>query len=612
MPEALLRRLEAAADDGLARRVDVEFARFISRRYPESSPPVVIAAYLAAKAIGEANTCLYLPAFAAGDHEELADLQEWSGDALAEALGRSRAVGMPGDPSPLILDGQRLYLHRYWDYERRLARLLRRRIGVSDGAPSPVKVRETLERLFPASAVKPDWQKIAVAQALYRRFLVISGGPGTGKTRTVAAVMAAMLEARWEDERPVIALCAPTGKAAARLTESVKEAAAQLRLSPEVKAKFPEEAKTIHRMLGAGLSSGRFRRGPDNPIPCDVLIVDEASMVDLPLMVRLVEALRDDTVLVLLGDKDQLASVEAGSVLSDICRGVADYDYSEDFTRICADAAGEMADSSAVRGTHPLRDAIVVLTHSYRFGAESGIDRLARAVNGGDFYAAWSVLKDEGYSDAQAAVPSEMRLEELLDRVIYPGAVAAAEATTPWKALERLSKVKALCALRRGAAGVESVNAFVAGKLYRRGFCPGIDEPFRGCPLIMNRNEYAVGVFNGDMGVVWPDEETGHLKVFFEGSAAEAKMVSLSRLPAHEPAWAITVHRSQGSEYDRVVCILPVSASRIIGRELLYTAITRARKEILIWGTMDMVKRCIMQRTRRHSGLHERLWTPAD
>lgn len=609
----ILSRLEEACEAGIARPIDVEFARFIKRRWPESHEATIAAAYLVSRAVGEANTCVLLENINLDNYEEFNGINGISPEMMQKQLTNSDAVKtgreMQGLLKPLVFEDGRLYLHRYFDYERRLSNMLLARAVFPPAGPEPDHARSVLEQFFSKSGTEPDWQEIAAAQSLYRKLLIISGGPGTGKTWTVTAMIAAMLQL---NDAPVISLAAPTGKAAARLTESVRTALQTIELPAGTVEKFPREACTIHRLLGAGFRPGRYRHGRENPITADVLIVDEASMIDLPIMVRLMEALRDETMLVLLGDRDQLASVEAGSVLHDICSGMEHYGYSETFFQLAGTVANKdagMVKKTCYPETAPLRDCIVELTHNYRFKQGGSIGLLAMAVNAGDASAALDILRDRKRPEVTLIDPSSMAIESLVEKYIVPHAVKVLKASSAGEALSLFPGIQALCAIRQGPVGMDRINDLVAMYIAHLEGMHTHDALFRGLPVIMERNEYAAGVYNGDIGMVWQGKgKSGRLKAFFEGAGGNAREISISRLPAYQPAWAITIHRSQGSEYGKVLCILPGNDSRIIGRELLYTAITRARDSVLIWADDITLEKYIRGRAVRHSGLSRRLW----
>ena len=526
---------------------------------------------------------------------------------LSGKIKDSTFVGSPETEKVFMLVGNRLYLHRYWSYERRLAKELSKRARTPSLFFKNKKAGfQLLEKFFPpGKGPVPDWQKIAVASSLEKQFFVLSGGPGTGKTRTIAAMMAVMLEAA--DTPLEIALCAPTGKAASRLSESVLDAMARLEVPSILKKKIPAEALTIHRLLGAGRSAGTFRYHSENHLDFHVVVVDEASMVDLPTMIHLVDALREDSILILVGDKNQLASVETGSVLRDVCFGFDRFTYSGRFVSLAKQVGEDIGKINGIeKPCHELKDCIVVLEHNFRFRQGSGIDELSSEVNKGRFEKVFDILASPDFRHVRFQNSRDKDIVSFLKDVALTDMEMICSSDSASEALTRSNGFKILCGTRRGIRGVQAINALLSSAIFKEDSFD-VHSLFKGLPIIINKNDYFLGLFNGDTGICWPDDK-GRLKVFFKGQGGEIRAFLPSRLPSFEPAWAITVHRSQGSEYERVLLILPHDDSPLLGRELLYTAITRAKKELIIYGTIDALKGCVKRPTMRFSGLSELLW----
>jgi exodeoxyribonuclease V alpha subunit len=498
-----------------------------------------------------------------------------------ELLSGCDTVGRPGDYTPLVLDAAgRLYLHRSWDSERRVAEgiLSRSALLPADAAA----LAAGLDRYFPPTAGEDDLQREAALASLTRRFTVISGGPGTGKTTTVTRIMALLVELA-DGDPPCILLAAPTGKAAMRLKQSIVHSVERLTLSEAVQSALPREVTTIHRLLGVVPGRSAFRHNRDNPLPCDVLVVDEASMVDLPLMSRLLDALRSDTRVILLGDRDQLASVEAGAVLSDICAG-----FSPDA------AAGD-------------RPAIVHLTRSYRFSDESGIGRLSRLINAGDGDGALALLRSGHYSDVcWRPLPSAETFAESFTAAACKGYSAFAHTSTPFESLAALERFRVLAPHRAGRHGIGNLNRLIDSALPRLG--PAGSAATAPRPVMITGNTYDLGLFNGDTGVLSGAAAGDGPAAFFPDADSGVRRISALRLPQHEAAFALTIHKVQGSEFDAVLLILPDQMSELLSRELLYTAVTRARQHIEIWGDEEVFRRAVERRIERSSGLRERLW----
>jgi exodeoxyribonuclease V alpha subunit len=606
-----LDRLVAA---GALRPLDLHFGRWMGELAGGASDEVLLGACLASAGVGAGDVCVDLARYAGGvalpeGGVRAPGLAEWRA-----ALRASPVVGRPGDPTPLVLDDRdRLYLARYWWLEQRLAAAVRAR--ATGGAPGVDRgrLREGLARLFPSSPGETDWQAVAAALAVLRRLTVISGGPGTGKTRTVTAVLA-LLAGQGLPARPRIALAAPTGKAAARLAQSVREVASALPLTEAERGALPREASTLHRLLGAVPGRVGFRHDAGNPLHLDALVVDEASMVDLPLMARLVDALPGEARLVLLGDRDQLASVEAGAVLGDLCGLALPGAYSRDARQALGEVLATPPPDSSGGGSGAgpdLGDSVVLLRRSYRFRAEGGIGSLAARVNAGDADGVLEVLRSGGGGELVFETPGEGERAARLEAVAVPEYRAVLEAPGPEEALARLGQFRVLCAVRDGPWGVGAMNTLVERALVRAGFLEVGERDYPGRPVLVTRNDYGLELFNGDVGVLWPDVAAGgRLRAWFERPGGGLRPVLPARLPPHETAFAMTVHKSQGSELDRVLLVLPDRPSPVLTRELVYTAITRARRHVTVWAVEGVLAGAARERVRRTSGLRDALWPP--
>lgn len=600
-PEILMPELQSSD-------LDRHFARLIERLSGRDDPRLFAAASLASRATGNGDVCVDLAEFAGrpvpGCEVTAPALDQW-----IAALRNSPAVGGPGDFRPLVLDESgRLYLYRYWDYEKRLAENLLSRATAEQFAVNEVLLRAGLARFFPDP--RDSEQKLAAAIAVLRRFCVISGGPGTGKTFTVVKVLALLAEQAC-GRRIAIGLAAPTGQAAARVQEAIRLALDRLDLDSAARACIPAEAFTIHRLLGARPDSVYYRHHRGNPLPLDVVVIDEASMADLALMAKLVEALPTRARLILLGDKDQLASVEAGSVLADICAGSGLSDeFAARLAAVTGLSAGKVA--SAADGGLPLADSIALLDRSYRFGAESGIGKLARLVNRGEGESALKLLASGDHSDiAWLGVPAheiKASATRIMDRLApYLDIVRAGGA--PQAIFDRFNAFRVLCAHRGGPAGAAAVNRLIEEALEEKSLIDAREAWYPGRPVMVTRNDYNLQLFNGDVGIMLPDAgAAGSLKVFFPGRDHNMRSFAPARLPEHETVYAMTIHKSQGSEFGRVLMILPGELSRIMSRELLYTGITRARDHVEIWGGEATFVQAVRHRLMRASALQHRLW----
>jgi len=565
--------------------VDRHFADFIHRIDRHACDEIWLAAALASHAVGRGHICL--------------DMEAAAGSVVASGTGgpvlkvppaglwrnllqACDTIGRPGDYTPLVLDDAgRLYLHRTWSYECRVAEGLLRRTATVAG--DPAQLEAGLERYFPTTRGEdaPDLQREAARAALTRRLAVVSGGPGTGKTATVARILALLVELSATPPRMLLAT--PTGKAAMRLRHSILRAADGLQLSDRQRSTLPAEVRTIHRLLGMNPDTGRCRYNRDNPLECDLLVVDEASMIDLPLMARLLEALPDDARLILLGDRDQLASVEAGAVLADICAGPEGGD------------------------ARPADIAVVHLTRSYRFAAASGIGQLSRLINEGDGDSALELLVSGRCTELSwRPLPGPAGLAGALGEAVSSGYGDYVASSTPARALEQFECFRILSPLRQGPWGVENLNRISAAAL---GLNPGgQNREYRLQPLVISGNNYELGLFNGDTGVLLDEPAGGRLSAWFSDGEGGVRRMSPLRLPPSEPAFALTIHKSQGSEFERVLLILPDQAPELLTRELVYTAITRARSRVEIWSGEEVFRTAVSRRITRSSGLAARLW----
>jgi exodeoxyribonuclease V alpha subunit len=472
-------------------------------------------------------------------------------DAAARATFRAQlpaldCVGGRADWTPLAWDGQRLYLRRYWDYEQRVAAdLLARAGGVIDLGS---ELAAELEARFADAG-----QRQAAGIALGRRLALISGGPGTGKTHTLARIIG-LLQSRNPTQR--ILLAAPTGKAAARMTEALRSAGVTVEA----------EARTLHRLLGVRADGSGFRHHRDNPLAADVLVVDEASMIDLSLMAHLLDALPAAAQLILLGDRNQLSAVEAGAVFADLC------------------------DSPQLAG------AVATLSTSFRFSAESGVGRLAECLRTGDAAGTIDQLQAEG-GDLVWLPPGGSSEPVAVARAGYASYREGVAAGLPAQELfERFNRFRVLCAHRQDAGAINRALSADNRLL-----------PAPGTPLMVLRNDALLRVFNGDIALMLPDPADGALKACFMTADAQLRWIPLSRLPAWEPAWAMTIHKSQGSEFDTVLLVLPANLSQVATRELVYTGVTRAKRQVLLHTGENVLRTAISQRAERMSGLQAAL-----
>ncbi|MBU1567208.1 MAG: exodeoxyribonuclease V subunit alpha [Proteobacteria bacterium] len=474
-----------------------------------------------------------------------------------------------GGRTPLVVHNHRLYLHRYFYYETRLAEQIKVMAAIT---LAPELEGPLIDLYMDDSGSDINWQKEAAKVALSRALTIISGGPGTGKTTTVVKILALLLQDAEGRPDLTLALAAPTGKAAMRLSEAVGRSLTYLQLPEKVKNSLPTSASTLHRLLGVRRGSPQFRHNRDNPLGWDIVVVDEASMVDLAMMSKLVDAIKPGARLILLGDKDQLASVESGAVLGDFIK-------------------------SLPRNT-------VELQKTYRF--EASIKGLAEAINGADSDIAWGMLTDSKTANI-ALLDEELigfitkRYIPFMEMVNQPGAVDLSEV------FALFNSFRVLCALHYGSRGVEPINRQVEMALMQQGFPCRPENWYPGRPVLINRNDYDLDLYNGDIGICMPDLENGRLQVWFERPGGGLRSYHPSRLPSCRTVFAMTIHKSQGSEFDEVVVVLPEDDNRILSRELVYTAVTRAKKAVRLVAEKEILRLALSRNIERASGLADLL-----
>lgn len=645
----------AALAEGFARRLSALAARLGADE--RSVLWAERAALAMSRATAQGHVCLPLGALARRHDAHFNEARDALLASGVACLARSNARGSAADLLPLVIDEDgRLYLARYFDYERRLAEALVER---SRDARVPVSREDIAQqagriaRYFgPREDDDIDWQRVAALVALAGRLTIVSGGPGTGKTTTVVGVLACLLDA---DPEVRIALAAPTGKAAQRMQEALIERADKL--PPELAERLPRTSFTLQRLLGVQ-SDGRFRHHRDNPLPYDVIVVDEASMIDVALAAHLLEAVAPASRLVMLGDKDQLSAVEAGAVFAELSAqpsfsasgkariaaalsidakrleaalphgrtptseaqlglfDIAPADDSEGYGALF-DTLPDDWSGRGDEGEGALTDCVVWLQKNYRFGLDSDIGRLSIAIRNGDEQAALDALDPSGaraavlFDDGDAAL-SERTLARLA-KGFAPYAEALSAAIDGIEAdharlFDALNRFRVLCATRKGPRGVDEVNARIAAKVREQaGIALALGAQwFAGRPVIVTRNDYALGLFNGDIGIALPGAD-GSLRVAFRMADGALRYVSPAALPPHDTAFALTVHKSQGSEFEHAALVLPGAFVRVLSRELVYTAITRAKRRVEVIGSAAIFAQAVREPTRRDSGLAARM-----
>ncbi|PYY68005.1 exodeoxyribonuclease V subunit alpha [Pseudomonas jessenii] len=661
----LLLLLTRWVERGWLRALDKAFVAFLHELAPEDDPLVLLAAALTSHQLGHGHVCLDLfetlkePDFALslppeGDVQGGAMLLpsqllgSLDGAHWCKVLAASNLVALAADSRdnvrdrPLVLSGKRLYLRRYWAYERRIDLSLRERLTEHESTPNDLLGR--LTGLFgparPGEVI--DWQKLACALATRSAFSIVTGGPGTGKTTTVVRLLALLQAPAVEAGMPLrIRLAAPTGKAAARLTESISQQVRTLKVSEEIREKIPSDVTTVHRLLGSRPGTRHFRHHAGNRLPLDVLVVDEASMIDLEMMANLLDALPAHARLVLLGDKDQLASVEAGAVLGDLCRDAEAGWYSPQTRQWLEAVSGENLQASGLQedaqGTHPLAQQVVMLRHSRRFGEGSGIGQLARWVNQQQPEEARKLLSARSHADVYC-LSLKGEQDRALERLLLDGHGEGPQGyrhylgvlrnqrppldspleDSRWidwarQVLQAFDAFQLLCAVRKGPWGVEGLNQRVTEALLRARLIDSDQQWYEGRPVLMTRNDYGLGLMNGDIGIALklPEQEgpeTGKqvLRVAFPRNDGQGgvRFVLPSRLNDVETVYAMTVHKSQGSEFAHTALILPDALNPVLTKELIYTGITRAKDWFtLIESRAGVFEEAVKRRVKRLSGL---------
>lgn len=515
------------------------------------------------------------------------------------ALQAGKLICKERDLKPFVIEENRLSYQKIWKQEQDiLAWFTEKEESFHTPLITPVHVHE-LENLFKGQSEQRDWQKVATALSVIKPALIISGGPGTGKTTTVARILAFQQSV---SQKPLkIALAAPTGKAAGRMGEALFSELESMSLSQEELNKFPKEAKTVHRLLSGTEERGLLPPVEKKVLQYDLVVVDEASMIDLNLMHRLLTHLSDKTRLILLGDKDQLASVEAGSVFADLCQKPKN-GFNPDTVNLLKQLGitGKLPESPQPG----LDDSILYLTKSYRFGPDSGIGKLADSIKLGKTDSDLLSHQFQEFDDIQfRSFLFEEEDIRLLTESVTEKLKKASSLNKPMDLLQFWKESTWLTVLRRGLTGTDRLNRLAEQQIALQRLVMMEDGWYHGRPVIITQNDYNLGVFNGDLGVCVKDEE-GSLWLYVE-SRSELRRIKPERIPHFNPAFFLTVHKSQGSEFEHVNLLLPQKDTPILSRELLYTAITRARKTFSLYGQMELLKKGIERKTERFTGLRK-------
>ena len=550
---------------------------------------------------------------------------EWQ-QKLAEHIAFSQT---PSQVAPMLFQHQQLYFYRYWQAENRIADYLKQAVNSAQKLTNPQLTQQILSSFFSQKSDQIDWQKVAVATALKQKFCLISGGPGTGKTRTVAILLAALQRKQLEQGDPLlqIALVAPTGKAAARLKESITQNLLELKLPEALESAVPTQASTIHSLVGIHPNSDTPRYHQQNPLHIDLIVVDEASMIDLFVMEKLLNALKPTTRLIMLGDKDQLASVEAGNMMNELGKLIS-YGYSHAHSEYLSATTGYILNAQ----TNPpaICDSLCYLRHSYRFNEKSGIGQLAAQVNAQQAVKSWQLFANTQFRDLKLwEYPNVMDFADkaewthyCVDSVVKKAVelyrdylmqvkarIADPQSVSVKSIFERFQQVRFLSALRVSELGVERLNQRIAEALQNAKLVQfhHSRENYFGKPIMINENAPQLNVFSGDIGIILPDEQ-GKPRAYFETEInGKALNLSPTRLPSNEPAYIMTVHKSQGSEFSHTLLVMPLNISPVVTKELIYTAITRAKEQFSLFSNEKVWKQGVKAMVQRQSGLMEQI-----
>jgi exodeoxyribonuclease V alpha subunit len=614
--------LQQLRDNAVMAPIDWQFAHYIGRI--DSSSEVILAAGMLSQALGQQHSCVSLQQRCdageaiPGSGIASPSLQQW-----LLVLHNSTVVTEPGGSAPLVLDNGLLYLARYHHYEGQVATAIAQRSVLEAIDEQWLALR--LQHYFAAQDKLFDGQKLAAAIALTRRFSLIAGGPGTGKTTTVVKILALLRE--WGNragEKCRICMAAPTGKAAARLAQAIRHALQHdLCIDRQLASSIPCDVTTVHRLLRPLPNSSRFRHTADNPLPCDVLLVDEVSMLDVGLMAQLMTALPPRARVILLGDRDQLPSVGVGRVLQDLCAGLEQEDadgelrYSRQQRDLLQRLCGFELPPAKPGDGMDINDGIALLQRSYRFAADSGIGELASIVKAGNVEAARVLLQRvaAGAVDDVVLMHPESTSRAWLELLAEPYLPLFRQwldpAISEQQKLQQLDEYRILCALREGTTGVAQLNQYIESYLVRQGLAPSLQLCYPGKPIMIAENSHSIQLYNGDTGVILSDDR-GQLYACFESGEGTVRRLPLSRLPRWESSYAISVHKSQGSEYRHAALVLPLvdaggGLSPLLTRELIYTAVTRARERLTLACSGEAFRGGLRRRVQRDSGLAERL-----
>lgn len=638
----MLTILSQLAQQQIISKADYYFAKMIADKqlpyaYPEPLQNLaILLAALCHYSYQQGNTCVYLDkqceqhcfglAYRQMEQDYLQQIkqkidylpvEQWQ-QALTQHIAFTHTPEQ--QTAPFVFQFNRLYFYRIWQEEKQVAQYLKSAVQKSQNIMvDEAQIQQILQQLFDNNEKETDWQKVAVAIAIKQPFCLITGGPGTGKTTTVFRVLAALQWLQQVQQSPPlrIKLVAPTGKAATRLTESLQQTLEKASATLPQLANFVlPQTSTIHRLLAVRRLDDRCHFNEHNPLPVDVLVVDEASMVDLSMMNKLLSALPKEAKLILLGDKDQLASVEAGAILGELGQFLVQVEqqgYRPSLVQYIKQTTGEKVAESWQ--THPVADLLCSLRKSHRFQQDSGIGHLANQVNQANDQQSFALfeqyndihfmpLQDDDRANIAFIVEKAVACYQQYLQLINSIDITEVSTQQLQQIFAYFKKYGFLTALRAGEYGVENLNHQIALRLRQKGLVHFryAREWYLGKPIMVTENDSQVGLYNGDIGLALVNEK-GQGKVWFEVGKNEFKGILVSRIPSYEPAFVMTVHKSQGSEFEHTLFVMPTKFTPLLSKELVYTAATRAKQQLTVFATENIWKTAVKNKLTRQSGL---------
>jgi exodeoxyribonuclease V alpha subunit len=578
--------LEKLKNENYLESIDIHFADFLIEKFGGTDKERLLFAIISNSA-QKGHTCFYTNLIINFEfYEKYKDtLDKLKYGITSNAIGENK-------PIIYIENISAYYLQKYYYYEQKIINEINKRTKKIENIDTN-KLKELLNKYFPKNDNEIDYQKLSAATATTSLFSLITGGPGTGKTTTVAKILLILCEI-YQDLK--IKIAAPTGKAAARLQESITS------FKTNNKSDFldliPNEVTTIHRLLGYIYGKTYFKHNKENQLDADIVVIDEASMIDIALMGKLLDALKEDTIFILLGDKDQLASVAPGSVLSDFCNFDNINSFSSDYSKFLEEIT-DYKNIEQNQQSNKLLDSIVELKKAYRYKPSSQIAKIAPLINQGKAEESYKIFKENKDDTLKLFNLSEMN-EELKNLILNYYSVYLQENDYS-KMFEKFNRFRVLCAIRKTDLGVEKLNNYIENLLEKENLINTKKEFYHGKPIMIIENDYRLELFNGDIGLLI--EENDEAKVYFPNANGSFRTFSPAILPNFETTYAMTIHKSQGSEFENVAIILPDEPNPVLTRELIYTGVTRAKERVNLFTNENIYIDAVTKKIWRMSGL---------